>query len=133
MELKPGRSFERDVLHLLALQGWAIQPEQLLLHKKVDGLAEKLGDFGETIRLAVECKDLAHAMTQQEVSEVYANYLPLLQKDCVDRVLLVTRHPVTPSAKTFTKGAKAFLQITEIELLNSLLDFSAYLRAMIDQ
>lgn len=128
-----GKEFENDVCHLLRLQGWQVVPEHLLDHKKIDAYAEKLGDFGQKTRVAVECKDYSSPMSQQQVTQVYTNYLPLIQKGLIDRVVLVTRCDIAPSAKTYAMNAQGMVHVTYIDLLNSLLDFSSYIQGIIAQ
>lgn len=127
------KGFELDVISLLKLQGWSIKPEHIIRHKKVDCYGEKVGNFGRTERIAVECKQYKSTVTQEQVSQIYANYLPLIQADDIDQILLVTQNDISPSARTFCETAKGMLHSTYLELLNSLMDFSGYTKGMISQ
>lgn len=129
----PGREFEADVKQLLHLQGWTVRDEQLLGPKKIDIYAEKSVYFGHTKRLAVECKDYSRRLTHQDIRLVYSDYRPLLDNSMIDEVLLVSRLGATPSALAFSRDCRGFIHISYVELLNSLLDFSGYLRALISQ
>jgi hypothetical protein len=127
------KEFEADVRRLLAMQGWEIQSENIMGHKKVDSYAEKTGEFGRRRKLAVECKHYSSQMTQAQVTEIYANYLPLIEQNFIDQVLLVTLNDIAPSAKTFANDSKKLIHITYMELLNSLINFSTYVRGLINQ
>jgi hypothetical protein len=129
--MKEGKSFENDVCHLLRLQGWQVMPEPLLDYKKVDVYAEKIGDFGQRTRIAVECKDYSSQLSQQQIANIYSNYLPLIQKGLVDQIVLVTRSDLAPSAKTFALSAQGLVHLAYIDLLNSLLDFSSHIQGLI--
>lgn len=126
-----GKDFEQDVLHLLSLHGWQVSHERLCGHKKVDGYAEKTGEFGRRNRIAIECKDYSKQMHQAEVTRIYANYLPLIDEGHIDEIVLVTKNDLAPSAKTYALKAKNLTHIRYIELLNSLLDCASYIQALI--
>jgi hypothetical protein len=87
--MNDGKAFENEVRYLLRLQGWGALQERLVGHKKVDAYGEKVGDFRKTTRIAVECKDYNRAMTQEQLTEIYANYLPLLQGGLIDQIVVV--------------------------------------------
>jgi hypothetical protein len=127
--LDKGKDFEETVYKLLQLQGWRIEKEQLIGHKKVDAYAERFGYFRELIRIVVECKNYEKRLSQRELTNIYANYLPLTDK--IDQILLVTRLEITPSAKTYVKKAKKMLHMTYLDLMNSLLNFSSYIQGLI--
>ena len=129
----PGKSFEEDVRHLLRLQGWHITAEKLLGHKKVDAYAERTAFFGTTERVAIECKDHAGCLTQHDVTAIYANYLPLLEANDIDQIVLVTRKGISPTAEAYSGKTRRFVHVTYLSLLNSLLDLSAYVHGMISQ
>lgn len=128
--MNDGKAFEQDVLHLLTLHGWQVSQGRTLGHKKIDGYAEKTGDFGRCSRIAIECKDYSSQMHQSEVTQIYANYLPLLDQNQIDEIVLITKNDIAPSAKTYTRHARGFSHIKYIELLNSLLDCATYLCAL---
>lgn len=122
--------FELDVKELLRLHGWSVAAERLLGHKKVDCYAEKSAEFGQKYRIAVECKTYSSRLTREQVSAIYADYLPLVQQGQIDFILLVTKTGVAASAATYVDEADGFRHRTYIDLMNDLLDFSAYARGL---
>lgn len=119
-------NFEQDVEDLLKMLGWNVSTEQILSHKKVDLLAIKQNDFGDTHRVAIECKFYKEKMSQEQVTRVYANYLPIVQERKVDSILLVTENGLHPSAETYVSTAIGFQHRTKSQLLTSILDFASY-------
>src|SRR5260370_33926 len=90
-----------------------------------------MGDFGKHKRIALECKDYSTVLRQEDVTQIYANYLPLLQEHEIDQIVLVTRGDISPSAKTYAESAMGFVHLTYLDLLNSLLDMSGYLASLV--
>jgi hypothetical protein len=129
-KMTDGTDFENEIRHLLSMQGWSITQEKILSHKKIDAYGEKRGDFGQLERYAIEVKDYASPLTQEYVTKIYANYLPLLKNNLVDKIVLVTRNSIAPSAKTYCDTIDNFIHITYLDLLNSLIDFSSYVQGM---
>lgn len=119
-------NFEQEVEELLRMLGWYVSAEQIVSHKKVDLLVNKQGEFGDTNRVVVECKFYQDKLSQEQVTKIYANYLPILQERKADSVLLVTENGLHPSAETYVKTASGFQHRTKGQLLNSILDFSSY-------
>lgn len=124
--MNKGKDFENDVCHLLKLQGWQVIPEHLVGHKKIDAYAEKFGEFGENIRIAIECKDYSSPLKQKQVTHIYSNYLPLIQQNLIDKIILITRNDISPSAKTYTINTQDFIHITLFDHV-ILLDVLLYL------
>lgn len=122
-----GKMFETDVRRLLHLQGWSISPEILINHKKTDGYATKQGDFGETKKIAIECKDYSNQLSLREVVNIYTDYSSLIEENQIDRVVLITRNGITPSARKFIQTKKNISHQTFSDLQNSIMDFSHYL------
>ena len=123
--------FERDVRELLQLQGWRVTPETLFDHKKVDAYAEREDPLGSRLRVAIECKAWDRALSQQDVTSIYANYLPLLENNHIDTVLIVTARGLSPSALTYVESTRSLRHLTHLQLLNTLIDFSSHLSGMI--
>lgn len=126
-----GKDFERDVCGLLQLQQWTVVPEHILGHKRIDAYAQKVGDFNQVTRAAIECKDYSGLLSQGQVTAIYANYLPLIEQGLIDRVVLITRGELAPSAKTFAQSARGMVHLTFMELQNSLLDLRSYIQGLI--
>ena len=124
--------FERAVAGFLRLAGHDVVGETLIGHKKVDLLVETRL-FGKTRRTAVECKHYARPLTQEQVTAVYANYLPLVESGAVDEVLLVTDVGLHPSAGALVRDSRHFAHQTFLELRNSILDTAGYLQALVNQ
>lgn len=125
--------FENDVRGLLRLQGWFVEPERILGHKKVDAYAEKAGEFMKKQRIAVECKHYKEPISQAQLSEIFTNYLPLVQENLIDSLLVVTLNGLSPSAQSFAQSAKGLIHITFDNLLYSSIDFSSYIQGMKSQ
>jgi len=127
------RQFENDVRDLLRLQGWKIEQEKQLGHKKIDAYGIKASEFLKTQKIAVECKHYEAQLSQAEITRIFANYLPLVQENLVDFILLVTVNGLTPSAQTYAQTIKGFIHITFDDLLYSSIDFAGYVQGMKSQ
>jgi hypothetical protein len=127
------QEFEAEVRELLELQGWRVTQEQLVGHKKIDGLIEKPDEFGRIRRMALECKYYSEPLHRDFVSGIYADYLPLIQKDLIGGILLVSMAGLAPSAKTYCDSAAGMTHITYMELINSIMDFRGYVRGLVLQ
>lgn len=128
--MNDGKALENSVKNLLSLQGWTVQDEQIIGHMKVDAYAEKRGDFGDLTRIAVECKHYSKKLSKGIVTKVLMTYLPLIQNNLIDYVLLVTEQGLHPSAETFCKSAKGLKHFTESNLLSNVIDFNAYVTGL---
>jgi hypothetical protein len=125
------KEFEENVRELLQLQGWSIEPEKIILHKKVDAYAEKLVDFMRREKIAIECKMYDKPLDRAQVSEIQSDYFPLIQKGYIDFILLVTLNGLTPSAATYACNSSYITHIKHIDLLNSVINFSSYVNGLI--
>ncbi len=126
------RLFQDEVRRLLDIQGWRTEREHIVAHKKIDLYAERESDFGRLRRIAVECKRFASALTQSEVAHIYADYLPLLQERHIDDIVIVTLNPISPAAVTYARTAQGLIHNTCADLQNSMMDFTSYLRSLVD-
>ena len=122
--------FEKEVVELLEFCGWTVSPERLVGHKKVDVYGERRDFYGKLRRAAVECRSGRRPMARKAVSEVYADYLPLVEARSIDEVLLVTRGPLAPSGYTYVEGSSSLRHMSYSALVNSLMDFSNYVNAL---
>jgi hypothetical protein len=125
------RNFERDVRELLELQGWTVDTECVLGHKKIDAYAEKLDSLGSLQRVAVECKAWERPLTQSDVSEIYASYHPLIDASLIDLLLIVTVSGLAPSAETYVEMTRNMRHLTRQSLLNTLINFRGHLQGVI--
>ena len=89
---------------------------------KIDAFMERLDAFGEPQRVAVGCKSNAKTITKAMVTNIYAGYLPLIEANLIDIVLIVTISPLAPSAITYVKQAKALRHLELVTLQNSIID-----------
>jgi len=125
-----GTAFQRDVGDILKAYGYDVESNRLLGHKKVDHVVS-FKSFGKRRVIAVECKDHARRLTQRQVSEIYANYLPLTPK-YVDEILIITRMGASETADRLVFESDNISMITLKELLDAVLDFNAYAKGLID-
>lgn len=123
--------FERDVRELLQLQGWQVTEEKIFGHKKVDAYAERADSLGSIQRIAIECKAWERSLSQKDVSLIFANYLPLIEANLVDTVLIVTTFGISPSALTYVEETRNLRHLTHSQLLNALIDFRVHIQGMI--
>ena len=118
---------QSEVISLLRLQGWKVSTEKIVGHKKVDALGSKSDDFGLPQTIAIEVKSGKSGCAREEVSKIYADYLPLVQSRHVDFILLVTEADLTPAAVTYITETSDIRHLTYFDLLNRVIDFSHYL------
>jgi len=128
-EIDPDK-FEEEVIALLKLQGWSVLPENLVGHKKADAYAEKADSFGQVQRIVIECKANANSLHKTEVSRIFADYFPLVDNNLIDFILLVTSSKLAPSAITYVKETKYLRNLSYLDLLNSIINFDAYVRGL---
>jgi hypothetical protein len=126
------KEFERNVGELLELAGLDVHSEQTLGYKKVDLFAVE-HRLGTTRRIAVECKCYKRVLSQKELSEIYANYLPLYQSSHIDEVLIVTKNGLAPSAVTMVESTRDLQHLTLAELQNMVMDFRPYMMGLVSQ
>lgn len=127
-----GKAFESSVAELLSLAGYETRHELLIGHKKVDLLAEERR-LGSHRRIAVECKAHSRPLTRTQLTSIYADYLPLLQANLVDELLVVTKHGVTPSGNTLVLETRELSHLTFSELQASVMDFRSYLAGLVSE
>ncbi|EMS79880.1 translation initiation factor IF-2 N-terminal domain-containing protein [Desulfotignum phosphitoxidans] len=122
--------FEKEVRNLLTQQGWAVTPEHILGPKKVDAYAEKTTDFMQKKKIAIECKYYEKPLSKSEVVTIVVDYLPLIQNNYVDTLLIVTSNGLSPAAVTYAKDTEGIVHIKFLELLYSSIDFSNYVQGI---
>ncbi len=122
----PWRAFERQVAEVLAMSGYDVSYEQLVLHKKVDLLISKR-EFGKTLMAAVECKCYDASLTLADLREIEIDYLPLYENKAIEFLLILSLKPPAPAALTKIRESRFLRHQTIFELRNSLMDFRAYL------
>jgi hypothetical protein len=127
-----GKEFERTVATLLQLAGYAVRREHVLGFKKVDLYFEETR-LGSVWRTAVECKCYADAITQSELTGIYANYLPLYESHLIDQLLIVTECGLAPSAESMVRDSRVLAHTTAAELHWSVMDFRSYLSSIVQQ
>ena len=127
--MKPEK-LESEVVSLLKLQGWSVSPERIQGHKKIDAHASKYDDFGLLQTIAVEIKSGKSGISRTEISQIYADYLPLVQSSQVDFILLVTECKPSPSGMTYISENKYIKHLSYQDLLNRVIDFSHYVAGL---
>jgi len=125
------REFQNEVAHLFRISGYEVVQDRLLVFKKVDLLVSEWR-LGKLHRIAVECKYWNKALTQQDVSEIYANYLPLVPAS-VDEILIVTKAGAADSASAMVAISPHLRHLSYAELHANIMDFRAYLKRLEDQ
>jgi hypothetical protein len=130
-EYVTSKEFERSVGELLTLGGYDVRGETLLGHKKVDLYVEERR-LGSARRIAVECKLYGTLIGQDQLTRIYANYLPLVKDGKVDEVLLITDKGLSPSAQAMCLELRDLRHLTYSELECVIMDFSVYLRGLVD-
>jgi energy-coupling factor transporter ATP-binding protein EcfA2 len=126
------KEFENTVAELLSLAGLDVQGEQILGHKRIDLYAVD-HRLGAMHRIAVECKYYQGPLTQKELSQIYANYLPLYQQSLIDQLLIVTERGLAPSALSMVGSTRELHHLTLAELQNLVMDFRPYLLGLTSQ
>lgn len=125
-----GKHFERDVAQLLGAPHRQVNQETLVGHKRVDLIVSETR-LGKTIRTAVECKDWASPLSIGALTQVWAEYGPLLQIGKIDEVLVVARSGFSPAARAFSESQSGLYVQDYTELIHDALDFRPYARTLI--
>lgn len=130
MTQNDGKSFESRIHFLLGLQGVdQLTTEKQLGSKKAD-LTFEITEFGGRIRYAVECKDYSHTIGNAEISAIRSQYHAAMHDRIVDRILVVSKMPLSPTARTYVDSIDCLSYMTENDLVDSLIDFRGYLFAL---
>lgn len=125
-----GKVFQVDVARALRVAGWVVEEEQLLGHKKVDLVARQIR-WGETWTVVVECKDYRRQLQRTEVTQIWADYSPLITSRLADEVLIVSANGLAPSAVNYVKSIPGLRTQTLAGVINTAIDFSTYLSTLI--
>lgn len=131
--MKYWEHFEKEVGHLMRLQGWDVENEQLIRSIKVDLLAQKTLFVGRKYRVAIECKAHKNPLTKKDVESIYAAYYPLLENKDVDELVIVTIRGVSPAAVSYCKSIGNLTHSTFSELESTILDFSSYTQGIVGE
>lgn len=126
-----GRNFEDEVADLYRLQGAHVQQNIEVCNKKVDVLAT----FTHPVRhrVIVECKDEKRAVdATRRVREFYGLLTAARKTNEADSAEIITRAPWGDAAKGFANETGVSL-FTYIEKIRTLIDFTHYLKALIDR
>lgn len=125
-----GHEFEDTVARWLSVDGWRVEREQLIGHKKVDLLLR--GErWGSDWNVAVECKDYERPIDRQTVVQIWSDYEPLVTTGIVNEVLLVSSNGLAPSAIAYVKSVRDLQARTLPDILADAIDFSDYLRSLV--
>lgn len=126
-----GNGFRDAVCDLLRTKFPDAQVEQRINGTKVDILFSRVDDLGTSEIIAVECKDYARPLTKGQItSSIYGQYEVMLRHDSVQRVMIVSRHPLGADASEFMKSWKHTTHHTFDQLAESLLGLRNYLKGL---
>lgn len=129
---KQGNRFRDDVAFLLRLANYNPDVEVHIEHKRVDIYFEA-HQFGDVHRVACECKNEKSPLTMEYINRIYSDYLGLIQKGRIDRILIVSPLDIGPAAKAYVRDHRDLSFQTYAELERDLMDFSNYLRSVTAQ
>lgn len=115
------------VIELLEADGQRISREQRINVKKVDIVLIQDDDFVQR-RIAIECKNLSHNVSQRETNEVYADYLSLLNQGLIDEIWLISSSDFSPEAKNYAESQRGLHAITLAQFEDNLNGFRRYCR-----
>ena len=125
------QEFEMVVTKLLKAAGYDVTHNILIADQQVDVLAIK-NYLGERIRTAVECKHYENALTKEDIAKVWIKYDSLYEKDLIDKILLITKNPISAAAKSFISNKRNIQHLTISELQSNIIDFECYVRNHIE-
>ena len=115
---------------LLRASGLTVEREQLIGHKKPDLLVTERR-YGTTIRTAVECKFRKRNLNKDELVKIWADYQPLVDRNLVDELLVVTSKGHSPAAVTYANEHR-YLHLRDVDTLtNDALGIAPYLNALL--
>jgi hypothetical protein len=125
--------FENEVSHLFKLLGWNVEEEHLVGSKKVDLLITKQVIANRSYTMAVECKSYQKKLSKKEVEGIYASYAPLLHRNEIDELFIVTINGVSPAAYTYCIDNKSVSHVTFSQLESSILNFDLYIQGIFSE
>jgi hypothetical protein len=98
-----GDELRDHVIELLEARGVGIKREIRVDTKKIDVLACIEDDFDDR-DIAIECKNLDRNLRQDEVTQIYAEHLSLLQTKQIDGIWIIARRDFSPDAKNWANA-----------------------------
>jgi hypothetical protein len=125
------RSFQNDVAQLFRVSGYDVVTDLLVGFKNVDLLVSERR-LGKPHRIAVECKHWDRTLTQQDITEIYANYLSLIPAS-IDEILVITKLGISETASAMVLRSPHLRHLSFTELHANLMDFRTYLTTQVDQ
>jgi NACHT domain-containing protein len=120
-----GDQFEDEVAAALKLvPGAAVEQRRRIAGKAVDIILTVRGKLGaaDTI-IAVECKDYERRLTRNQVADILKDYYPLISKNVVQAVTIVTRRGIVENAADCLDG-RSTRHMTYRQVLSSVVDLS---------
>ena len=128
--IQVGDSFRDAVCQLLRTQYPDAKPEQYVGGTKVDILFTNYS-FGKRKIIAVECKNYDSALTKSYFErEIFPKYYPLLEKDLISDLIVVSRKPIGSAASDYVKALRSTSHQTLEELEESLLGIRQYVEGL---
>ena len=124
------KTFQNEVAHLFRISGYEVKQDILLTFKKADLLITERR-LGKLHRIVVECKYWERRITQQDLTDIYANYLPLIPSE-VDELLIVTKEALTESGLAMVETSRDLRHLTYSELHAYIMDFRQYLVHLVE-
>jgi hypothetical protein len=126
-----GQQFERLVADLYRSLGYRVQPNVYVGGQQIDVLAQREVEGAPPIKLGVECKDLAKAVSNQTVQDFVTSVESLRVKGMLTAGAMVSRNGFTPRAKEVAQGNPHMTLLSWQELSAKLFNVTPQLEELV--
>lgn len=119
--------FENEVATLFGLQGYKVQRDILISGKKVEIYAEKQVSQFTIEKIAIDCKYFTTNLPTAKVKEVIGTVPSLIGSGKCETVVIVSNTRPSEYAAKLIEDTKNLKFMTYEQLLNGMIDFTAYI------
>lgn len=130
---RQGNAFRDVVAALLRTQFEDVATEREIAGTAIDITFSKL-EFGSWKRFAVECKDYDRPLTKGYISKnIKSVYDPMFEqgpKESIHHVLIVSKHPLAPAARSYVDSIPRYSHQTYDQFSESILGIRRYVEGI---
>lgn len=119
------------VIEILEADGHSISREQRVDTKKID-IILRLDDDFVTQTIAIECKNVSKNLSQQDITEIYADHLSLIESKKINQIWVISRKDYSPEAKNWAENRPNLSIFTIAEFEERAHGFRRYVRQLME-
>ncbi len=124
-----GDTLRDYVIELLEADGHRLTREPRVNTKRID-IVLNLDDEYVSRKIAIECKNVDHNLSQNELALIYADYLSLVERKSIHEVWVVVRRSYSPEALNWARERSNFEVFTLSEFEERRHGFRSFVRQL---